>query len=63
MARVADLSGWLLGGTVLCVIGIERLINAQLVGPFGSDFMVRVTIGVLCTLVGIASIVAWLVEK
>lgn len=63
MARIAELRGWLLGGAVLCVIGIERLISAQLVGPFGSDFMVRLTVGVLCTLVGIASILAWLVER
>ncbi len=63
MARVVELRGWLLAGMILCAIGVERLINAQLVGPLASDFVVRLTIGVLCTVSGLAAIVAWLCEK
>ncbi|HKW95304.1 MAG TPA: hypothetical protein VJX92_25690 [Methylomirabilota bacterium] len=63
MARIVELRGWLLGGTILCAIGLERLVNAGLVGPLGSDFTVRLAIGVACMVIGIAAIVAWLCER
>ena len=63
MARIVELRGWLIGGAILCAIGLERLVNAALVGPFGSDFTFRLGIGVACALIGIAAIVAWLFQR
>ncbi len=51
---------WVVVGLVLCGIGLERLLNAQLVGPFAADFLTRLATGLLCTGTGLALIITWL---
>jgi hypothetical protein len=63
MTGSASLRGWLLLGLIFCGIGLERLLNAQLVGPLGSDFSMRFSIGLICTVTGLAVIIAWLWER
>ena len=60
MTGSASLRGWRLLGLIFCGIGLERLLNAQLVGPLGSDFSMRFSIGLICTVTGLAVIIAWL---
>ncbi len=63
MAPIVEVRGWLIGGAILGAIGLERLVNASLVGPFGSDFTVRLGIGVACTVIGLGAIIAGLCER
>ena len=51
---------WVVVGLVLCGIGLERVLNAHLVGPFGADILTRWATGLLCTGTGLAFVVAWL---
>lgn len=50
---------WLIAGLVLCGIGLERLLNAHLVGRAAVDFAPRVAIGGLCAGIGLVLILGW----
>lgn len=63
MTGTAGFREWLVLGLVLCGIGLERLLNAQLVGPLATDFVMRFSIGLICTVTGLAMIVAWPWER
>jgi hypothetical protein len=63
MPDSAGLRDLMVFGIILCVIGLERLLNAHLVGSLGSDFAVRLSTGLACTVTGVAVIVAWLRER
>jgi hypothetical protein len=63
MTGSASLRGWLLLGLIFCGIGLERLLNSHLVGPLASDFSMRLSIGLICTVAGLAVIVVWLWKR
>lgn len=63
MTGSASLRGWLVLGLMFCGVGLERLLNSQLVGPLASDFSLRFSVGLICTVTGFAVIVAWLWKR
>lgn len=54
---------FLLTGLVSFTIGLERLLNAALLGPQTADSSTHLTIGLVCSVVGILLLAVTLVRR